>query len=86
MTVRNFSQLCEMLDLKKVKLKMSKETHKYIIGIGFTIDPSSISDERLQNKFDGIIVEYDVNASYKSVEFVPTFTPRIGDGFTINLD
>jgi hypothetical protein len=86
MTVRNFSQLCEMLNLKRVKLKMSQETHKYIIGIGFSIDPSAIPNANLQNKLDGVIVEHDNSTAYKSVDFIPTFTPRIGDGFTIKLD
>lgn len=86
MTVRNFSQLCEMLNLKRVKLKMSRETHKYIIGVGFSIEPSAIPNENLQNKLHGVIVEHDDNVTYKTVDFIPTFTPRIGDGFTIQLD
>lgn len=86
MTVRNFSQLCEMLNSGRVKLKMSKDTHKYIIGIGFTIDPKLIPNENLPNKFDGIAVDHDDSKSFKSVEFIPTFTPRIGDGFTINVE
>jgi hypothetical protein len=86
MNVRNFSQLCEMLNSGKVKLKMSKDTHKCIIGIGLTIDPELIPNENLPNKFDGIAVVHDDSKLFKSVEFVPTFTPRIGDGFTINIE
>jgi hypothetical protein len=44
MKVKKISQLSEMLDITKVKLKMTKETHKYIIGIGFSIDPVLLSD------------------------------------------
>ncbi|WKK77738.1 hypothetical protein QYS49_11975 [Marivirga salinae] len=65
---------------------MSKETHKYIIGVGFSIEPSAIQNEKLQNKLDGVIVEHDDDTLYKTVDFIPTFTPRIGDGFTIQLD
>jgi triosephosphate isomerase len=86
MTVRNFSQLSEMLDSKKVKFKMTKQTHKYIIGIGGSIDPEKIMDSSLPNKFQGIAVVYDSSKTDKQVEFVPTFTPRIGNGFEINLD
>lgn len=86
MTVRNFSQLSEMLDTTRVKFKMSKATHKYIIGVGFSIDPELLSDETLPNKLDGIRVEHDNGSTFKNVEFIPTFSPRIGDGFTIQLD
>jgi hypothetical protein len=86
MTVRTFSQLCEMLDSKRVKFKMSRETHKYILGIGFSIDPTLIADDKLPNKFDGLLIEHDDTSPHKSVTFIPTFTPRIGDGFTIQID
>jgi len=65
---------------------MSKDTHKYIIGIGFSIDPKLIPDENLPNKFDGVEVEHSDTKTFKSVEFIPTFIPRIGDGFTIYVE
>lgn len=86
MKVKKFSQLSEMLDTTKVKLKMTKETHKYIIGIGFSIDTVLLSDETLPNKLDGIRVEHDSCSAFKTVEFIPIFRPCIGDGFTIELD
>lgn len=85
MTVRNFSQLCEMIDKSKVKLRMTEDTHRYIVGVGGSIDPEKIKVKDLKGEFEGIEVEYDNNYLNKQVEFVPTFKPRIGEGFEIKL-
>lgn len=65
---------------------MTKETHKYIIGVGGSIDPEKIEDKNLPNRFDGIKVDYDQKVEYKDVELTPTFAPRIGYGFTLTLE
>lgn len=75
-----------MLNSSRVKLKMSTETHKYIIGTGGSIDPKLLSDEELTNNFELIRIEHDNRTSFKHVEFIPIFISRTGDGFTIQLD
>ncbi len=85
MTVRNFCQLCEMLDCAKVKLQMSLATHKYILGVSGSIDPKAIEDKLVRDHLEDIRVEHD-NTNYRTVRFTPTFKPRIGDGFEVKLE
>ena len=86
MTSRQFSQLCEMLEKNRVRLTMSYETHKKILGVLGSIDPIVWKDLDMLNKFDGITIVHDNTISVDNIKFVPTFTPSIGNGFTIKLD
>ena len=86
MTVRDFSQLSEMLDSQKAKFKMSTATHQYLVGIGLSINPQNINIQLLNNQFENIRVEYDNGIDYKKILVIPTFEPRIGNGYTIELD
>ena len=85
MTCLQISQLSEMLDPKKVRLKMSKQTHKYIISISMTVKLELMKDEDLPGMFHSVNVQHDDEMPYQQVEFVPTFTPRIRDGFTLQV-
>jgi hypothetical protein len=68
MTTKDFCVLSEMLDTTKGKFKMSKETHKHIIGISGSIDPSTLNDSHLQTTFFGVRVTHDDSLGLGNVE------------------
>lgn len=86
MTVKNFLQLCEMLNPKGVLLKMSYKTHKYILGIAYSDDTTGLSNQELPNALLGIAIQHDDKIQSFQIEFVAMFTPKIDDSFFIKLD
>ena len=82
MTVHDFYSLTEMLNSSRVKFKMSTDTHKHVIGIGGSIEPSSLLTSNLPTMFTGIRIDHDNSMDLKQIEFIPT----TGESFKIKIE
>lgn len=67
MTANDFFKLSEMLHEEKVLLKLSRQTHRYILAVNFSDDPDLIPDQSLPYKLNGIQIDYTSLVPFKEV-------------------